>query len=284
MGIPAYSNIPKNSNDLLSRDFYHLSKASIDVKTKAPKGVSFAVKGNSSHKDSTVAANLEAKFADKASGLTLTQGWTTSNVLNTKIEADALPNGLKAELATSVIPTGAKSAKLNLYFSQPSVNARAFFNLLNKPSFVGDITLGHDGFIAGTEVGYDISAAKVTKYSAAVGYSAPIYAASVIANNNLSVFTFGYYHKVTPFTEVATRAIWNSNSTSTKPVSFELASKHKLDPGAFVKVKIDDNGIASLAYSQVLKPGVKIGLGTLIDALRPQEPVHKLGLSLSFEA
>ena len=51
-----------------------------------------------------------------------------------------------------------------------------------------------------------------------------------------------------------------------------------------VKAKVSDSGIVTLAYKQLLRPGVTLGVGSSFDALKLSEPVHKLGWSLSFDA
>jgi hypothetical protein len=108
-------------------------------------------------------------------GLTLTQAWTTANALDTKLELDNnIAKGLKAEILTQYQPAKqSKGAKLNLYFKQPNLHARAFFDLLNGPTANLDAVLGHEGFLVGAEGGYDVTKAAITKYSAAVGYSVP---------------------------------------------------------------------------------------------------------------
>lgn len=282
---PSFPDISKDVNGLLNRDFYHLNKAALDLKTKAPNGVAFALKGKTD-KNGGIAANIETKYADKASGLTLTQGWNTANALDTKVElADLLSPGLKLEFLTSVIPNGAKGAKLNLYFSQPKVNVRAFFDLLKGPTFAGDFTVGHEGYVAGSEVGYDISAGKITRLAGSVGFIHPVYSVAATTSNNFSLFTASYFHKVSPFVEAGAKATYDTNSPNgSKPVNIEFATRYLLDPTSFVKAKLADSGLAAIAYSQQLRPGVTLGLGASFDALRLAEPVHKVGLSLSFAA
>jgi voltage-dependent anion channel protein 2 len=285
MSTPAFSDISKSANDLLTRDFYHLANANLEVKTKAPNGVAFTVKGKSNQKDGSIAGSLESKYIDKPTGLTLTQGWTTANVLDTKIELDeAFTPGLKGELVTSFLPaSGAKNARLGIHFRQPNFHARAFFDLLKGPTFTGDVTVGHEGFLAGAEIGYDILDGKITKYSAAGGYSAPVYTAAVNATNNLSVFSASYYHKVNTLTEVGAKATWDSKAAP-QNVGLEVGAKHKIDESASAKAKINSQGIAALAYSQALRPGVTLGLGLSVDTQRLNESAHKLGVSFTFNA
>merc|ERR1711900_104778 len=170
MSVPAFSDIAKSSNDLLSKDFYHLNATTFELKSSTPSNVGFKVTGKSTHEGSN-SGLLEAKYADKPSGLTLTQTWNTVNALDTKIEFnDAIAKGLKAEVLGSFLPASQNKG--------PTANV--------------DAVIGQDGFLAGASAGYDVQKAAITSYSAAVGYVAPQYTASVTAANNLSVFSAAY--------------------------------------------------------------------------------------------
>ncbi|OJJ44745.1 hypothetical protein ASPZODRAFT_18316 [Penicilliopsis zonata CBS 506.65] len=341
MSAPAaFSDIAKAANDLLNKDFYHTSAASLEVKSKAPNGVTFNVKGKSAH-EGPIAGSLEAKYVDAptgkgpikrkkppdasaglrearstfffscgqassklvkfqlmsrftehaimlmirpSSGLTLTQAWTTANALDTKLELDNnIAKGLKAEIITQYLPAKqSKGAKLNLYFKQPNLHARAFFDLLNGPSANFDAVLGHEGFLVGAEGGYDVQKAAITKYSAAVGYSVAQYSAAITASNNLSVFSASYYHRVNQQVEAGAKATWDSKAGNS--VGLEVASKYRLDPSSFAKAKINDRGIAALAYNVLLRPGVTLGLGASFDTQNLNQAAHKVGASFTFEA
>ena len=172
----------------------------------------------------------------RRAGLSLTQTWTTANVLSSKLELDNnFAKGLKAEALTDFIPSSQKfGAKINLYFKQPSLNARAFFDVLKGPVANVDAVLGRDGFLVGGEAGYDVQKAAITKYSLAVGYTAPEYSAAVTATGSLTVFTASYYHKVNSQTEAGARATWDSKGSNN--VGMEVAGKYRLDPTSFAKV------------------------------------------------
>ncbi|GAV29526.1 hypothetical protein PMKS-003027 [Pichia membranifaciens] len=279
-----FSDIAKASNDITSRDFFHTAPFAIDVKTTAPNGVTFTSKAKSA--GDKISASLESKYSDKSTGLSVVQGWATNNALSTKLElADAVTPGLKTELVSTVVPGASKAVKFNTYFTQDSISARAFVDLLKGPLFNADLTFGQDGFTTGGALTYDVKSAVLTNYTAAFGYKAPSYAVALVASNNLSVFTAGYYHKVSPVLEVGTKATYDSKSTTAgNPVAVEIASKYVLDPTAFVKAKIADSGIVSLAYQQELTKGVKVGFGGAFDALKLGEAAHKLGVSFSFSA
>ncbi|KAI9680599.1 MAG: Voltage-dependent anion-selective channel protein 1 [Caeruleum heppii] len=324
MAVPAFADIAKPSNDLLNKDFYHAAAATLEVKSKAPNGVSFNVKGRSAH-DGPTGGQIEAKYSDaptgtsfitltstatpasrpkssylhsiyatpdyavllilyRHTGLTLTQAWSTLNALDTKLELDnTISKGLKAELLTQFLPTTqSKGAKLNLHFKQPNIHARAFFDLLKGPVANVDAVLGHDGFLVGAEAGYDVQKAAITRYSAAVGYTVPEYTASVMATNNLSVFSASYYHRVNSQVEAGAKASWDSKGSNN--VGLELATKYRLDPTSFTKAKINDRGIAAVAYNVLLRPGVTLGLGASFDTQKLNESAHKVGASFTFEA
>jgi voltage-dependent anion channel protein 2 len=93
-------------------------------------------------------AALQDADLDETPGLTLTQTWTTSNSLDTKLELeDNITKGLKAEVLTNYLP--AKSTyggKLNLFYKQPNIHTRLFTDLFKGPTASFDVTLGHEGF------------------------------------------------------------------------------------------------------------------------------------------
>ncbi|RYC59215.1 hypothetical protein CHU98_g6978 [Xylaria longipes] len=340
MSVPAFSDISKSANDLLNKDFYHLSAGTIEVKSNTPNNVAFKVTGKSSH-DKATSGGLEGKYSDKSlgnsastsssstrralrkvsrrlptsvsillgpiqmlshknrhrlvftvlvnqqynllmvyrrAGLTLTQTWNTANALDTKIElADSLAKGLKAETIFQFLPaTNNTGAKLNLTFKQSAFHGRAFFDLLKGPIANVDAVIGHEGFLAGASAGYNVQKAAVTGYSAAVGYVAPQYSAAITATDNLSVFAASYYHKVNKDVEASAKAVWNSKSGNA--VGLEVASKYRLDPVSFAKAKINDRGVAAVAYNVLLRPGVTVGIGASFDTQKIDQATHKADL------
>ncbi|KAF1734390.1 Mitochondrial outer membrane protein porin [Beauveria bassiana] len=259
MSIPAFSDIAKPANDLLNKDFYHLAASTFEFKDTAPNGVAFKVTGKSSHDKQTSAAT-----------------WNTANVLDTKLEVnDTLAKGLKLEGLFNFLPaTAAKGAKFNLLFKQPGFHGRAFFDLLKGPTANIDAVVGHEGFLAGASAGYDVNKAAITTYSAAVGYTAPQYSAAVTATDNLSIFAASYYHKVNSQVEAGAKATWNSKTGNA--VGLEVASKYRIDPVSFAKVKLNDRGIAAVGYNVLLREGVTLGLGGSFDTQKLDQATHKV--------
>ncbi|CAK7213291.1 Mitochondrial porin [Sporothrix bragantina] len=283
MSVPNFADIAKAANDLLNKDFYHLSAGTLEVKSNTPNNVAFKVNGKNSH-EKTTSGTIEGKYTDKSLGLTVTQSWNTANALESKLElSDSLAKGLKAEGVFSFLPaTQARGAKFNLHFKQSAFHGRAFFDLLKGPTANVDAVIGHDGFLAGASAGYDVNKAAVTSYSAAVGYQAPTYSAAVTASDNLSIFAASYHHKVNSQVEAAAKATWNSKSGNA--VGLEVATKYRLDPLSFVKAKINDRGVAAVAYNVLLREGVTFGIGASFDTQKLDQATHKVGTSFTFEA
>jgi len=50
-----------------------------------------------------------------------------------------------------------------------------------------------------------------------------------------------------------------------------------------LQAKINDRGIAALAYSTKLNAGTTLGLGLSLDTAKLNEAGHKIGTSLTFE-
>ncbi|KAH6639491.1 mitochondrial porin-like protein [Boeremia exigua] len=280
---PAFGDIAKASNDLINKDFYHTAAAALEVKLKAPNGVNFTAKGVSPH-SGPVASSLEGKKA-LSNGISITQSWNTANVLATKVELnDTFASGLKTEVLSNFSPAaGNKGQKVNFHFKQPNFHGRVFadYSAAGAIGAVADAVVSHEGFVVGGEVGYDVQKATITKYSAAVGYTTPLYNAAITATNSLSVFSAAYYQKVNPAVEAGAKATWDSKSGSN--VGLELAAKYKLDPASFAKAKINNLGIASLAYNTKVNSGLTFGIGGSFDTQKLNEAGHKLGTSFTFE-
>jgi len=281
---PAFSDIAKSANDLINKDFYHATAATLEVKLKAPDGLQVTTKGTSPH-DGDIAGTVEIKKLLQK-GINLTETWTTANQLVTKLELDdVLASGVKAEFINTFAPkTGFKAQKGNLYFKQGAFHARAFadFNpTTQNVTAVVDGVVAHEGFLVGGEAGFDVQKAALTRYAAAFGYQTPLYSAALTSTNSLSVFAASYYHRVSPITEAGVKATYDTKTNQT--VGIEVATKYKIDPLSFAKAKINDRGIVSLAYNSKVNSGLTFGIGASFDAQKLNEGGHKIGTSFTFE-
>lgn len=278
---PAFTDLGKQSGDLLNKDF-PVGHAKLEVNTTTPNGIRFTVLGAKDNKTGAIAGELKTKYTDKLRGVTFTESWTTSNILGAQLELqDTIAKGLKLDINASLLPAkGTKNARAGVEYKQDYIFTRAGVDLFKGPTLQGDAVVGNDGFLAGGEVAYDVADARVTKYNAAVGYVAPVYNVTLHALNAFNTFSASYFHRVNRDVEAGAKATWTKASDT---VHVEVGTKYVLDAAAFIKAKVDNRGQLGLGYTQVLRPGIKLSLGGLFDTTRLQENVHKVGLSLALE-
>ncbi|KAJ3209157.1 Mitochondrial porin [Dinochytrium kinnereticum] len=279
---PAFSDIGKSTNDLLGKDF-PVGSAKLEVNTTTANGIKFTVVGNKDNKTGHIASELKTKYVDKSRGLTITESWTTSNVLGAQVEIqDTIAKGVKLDLQASILPASdQKNAKAGFEFKQANIFTRTSLDLFKGPTLHGDAVIGSDGFLLGGDVAYNVSDARITRYNAAFGYVAPEYSVALHSLNMFGTFSASYFHKINKEVEAGAKATWNRATNSA--VAIEVGTKYTLDRDAFLKAKIDNSGRLGLGYTQVLRPGIKLSLGGSFDTNRLQENVHKVGLSIVFE-
>ncbi|KNZ73078.1 Mitochondrial outer membrane protein porin [Termitomyces sp. J132] len=286
---PGRHDLGKSSNDLLGKDF-PFQGFSLEAKTKTPSGVTFKVGGNRPASADQIQGDIEAKWSELKHGLTVTNTWTTANVLRSQVELEnTIAKGLKVDLATSLLPEkGTKTALLSATYKQSGFHSRAFLDLFKGPTFTADTVIGRDGFLLGGEASYNVTEGNVTKYAAAVGFNAQDYAVTLHGLNNLKTFSASYYHRVSSDVEAGAKAIYDTKSTY-GGVALEVGAKAYLDNAAFVKAKINNSGVIALGYTQSLRPGVKAAFGLALDTQKLNDvsstgASHKVGLSLTFDS
>ncbi|GLB38203.1 putative eukaryotic porin [Lyophyllum shimeji] len=286
---PSWKDLGKSSNDLLGKD-YPFQGFALEVKTNTPSGVSFKVGGSRDARADVINGDIEAKWINRKQGLTVTQTWTTANILRSQVELEnQIAKGLKLDVTTSLsAEKNTKNALFNATYKQSGFHTRGALDLFKGPTFTADTVIGRDGFLVGAEAAYNVTEGNITRYAAAVGYNAPEYAITLHGLNNLNTFSASYYHRVSADVEAGAKAIYDSKSTH-GGVALEVGTKAYLDPAAFVKAKINNSGVIALGYTQALRPGVKAAFGLALDTQKlnevsPVGPSHKVGLSLTFDA
>ncbi|KAJ7128214.1 eukaryotic porin/Tom40 [Mycena crocata] len=287
---PSWKDLGKSSTDLLQKD-YPFQGYALEVKTKTSSGVAFKVAGSRLAHSNQIVGDLENKFAEKKYGLTVTNTWTTANVLKTQFEVDnQIAKGVKLDLTASLAPNkgGNKTAVLNAAYKQSGFHSRAVLDVLKGPTFTADTVIGRDGFLVGAEAAYNVTEGRISRYALAAGFNAPEYAVTVHALNDLKSFSASYYHRVSADVEAGAKAVYDPKLTN-GGVSIEVGTKTYLDSAAFVKAKINNSGVLALGYTQSLRPGLKASFGLAVDTQKlneaaPTAPAHKVGMSLVFES
>lgn len=281
MAPPFFPDIFQNINGLLNRDYFHNTPGAFSLRTNTKNNVNFSVNARQNIRDGPLSTNIEARMSDKATGLTYTQGWSNENKLNTKIELKDLAPGLKTEIVSTYVPNGNKTAKVNLSFVQPFFASRCVFDLLKNPSFVGNLTLSHEGVVGGAEFGYDIISGALSRYAVALGYSAKDYSLGVFIDDS-KLTSVSFFQKVNKDLQVGVKAVLNPKISSN--VNMSLATRYVPDETSQIKAKITDIGKLTVSYKQTIRTGITLGIGASMDALKMNEPVQKIGWSLNFTA
>ncbi|KAJ3360597.1 Mitochondrial porin [Kappamyces sp. JEL0680] len=249
---PHFGDLGKPANDLLGKDF-PIGSAKLEVNTTTPNGIKFTINGNKDNKTGAIASDVKAKYSDKAKGASFFGAHSRT-----------------------------KNAKAAVEYKQDYVFTRSSLDLLKGPTLFADAVVGTDGYIAGGDVAYDVSEARVTKYGAALGYIAPLYSVSLLASNKFSLFTASYYQKVNADVETAAKAAWNK-ALPESSVGIEVGTKVILDKASFFKAKVDNQGRLGLGYTHILRTGIKVAVGGLFDTTRLAQDAHKVGVQFTFE-
>lgn len=283
--IPAtYADIGKSASDLFGKDF-PIGVFKLESKTNAPNGVSFTLTGQKDSKTGNINAELKSKYYYPKRGGTFTGSWTTSNKLIGQVELEnSLAKGLKLDLLTTLEPaSGNRNVRGGFTFKQPGLHTKVYVDAEEGPIFQGNVVVGHEGFLVGSEGFFNVTEGKLSRYGVAAGYTHPDYSVALRVTDSMAAYTLLYYHRVSPEIEAGAKAFWNS-STNNNSVNLEFGAKYFLDRDAFIKGKVDSNGRVGIGYTQALRPGVKISFGGSIDTSRLNENAHRFGISINLES
>lgn len=135
---------------------------------------------------------------------------------------------------------------------------------MKGPTFTADTVLGRDGFLLGAEASYNVTEARVTKYSAALGFSAPEYAVTFHGLSNLSTFAASYYHRVSPDVEAGAKAVYDTNATS-PAVGLEVGTKAYVY--CLTRLFRDDQRVATISVTSTRLPSSRLRLTMLVYSL-----------------
>jgi len=277
---PSYSDLGKAAKDLLNKG-YNYGSAKLELKTKTANGVGVTAGGSSNLASGKISGNLETKWACKEQGLSVTKKWNTDNVVSSEVSLeDKLVGGLKLTLdSTLVVPTGAKSGVVKAAFKKDHVNIGLDANLAKAPVINGAAVFGYQGILAGYQMAFDVGSSKLTKSNfAVVGYSAGNLTFHTCVNNGSVAGSL--HQKHSDKLETALNASYASGAAP----AFALAAKLNVDKDLSIQAKVNTASQVGIAYSQVLKPGVKLTLSSMTDVKNFTAGGHQLGIGLDFAA
>ena len=87
-----------------------------------------------------------------------------------------------------------------------------FYPVFQGPTFTADTVFGRNGFLLGAEAAYNVTEGRLTRYSGAIGFSAPDYAVALHSLGGGSTFAASYYHRVSPDVEAGAKAIYDTKA------------------------------------------------------------------------
>lgn len=220
---------------------------------------------------------------------------------------DAIFKGLNVSTALSLGPntSGPTGIRVGIDFARSiqknmALSCNSSFDWFKGPLVQHSSTLKYESLVAGAQVSYNAQKHKTEGYSVAFGYDMPSFKAILGANTGLQTLCATFYQKFASGIETGYKATWNrSTLQSTKPVTtqgtqstqpisgpipnpflLELVSKFPLDPGSWIKTKMDNNGKVSLSYGMSINNKVTMIISGSCDALKKEpkdEGNHKIG-------
>jgi len=277
---PSYSDLGKAAKDLLNKG-YNYGSAKLELKTKTENGIAVTAGGSSNLASGKIAGNLETKWACKDSGLNVTKKWNTDNVVSSEVSVeDKLVKGLKLTLdSTLAVPTGSKSGAIKAAFKKDYVNIALDANLAKAPVINGAAVVGYQGVLLGYQMAFDVGSSKLAKSNFALGYSAGNLTLHTAVNNG-SEFAGSLHQKHSDSLETAVNVSYASGATP----AFAVAAKKNIDKDLSLQAKVNNAAQLGIAYSQVVKPGLKLTLSSMVDVKNFSAGGHQLGLGLEFAA
>jgi len=279
MSPPSYSDIGKQARDVFGKG-YNFGLIKLDVKSKTSSGVELNAGHSTATSGEKVTGSLETKYKIKEQGLSLTEKWSTDNILNTTVDYEKLLPGLKLTLDTSFQPnSGAASGKVKSEYKHEKFLFNTDLNLATSPVFNLSSSIGQGPYTLGYQTAFDFGKSSLTKHNLALAYTTGDMIIHATAMDS-KVFGGGVYLKKSPKLETGVTLSTSADGSS----SFGIGCKYSLGPDASVRAKVDNGVQVGLSYQQKLRDGITLTLSTNIDGTKLNESGHKLGLCLEMEA
>lgn len=282
MAPPAYGDLGKSARNLFS-SHYHFGIVKLDLKSKTPTGVEFALNGVSNNDTGRVTSSLETKYNIKSHGIILKQKWNTDNVLTGEVSAeDYFVTGLKTGLNATFAPqSGKRTGKLTCGYKSLFFNLNSDIDFdYSGAIFNGAGVFGYQGWLAGMKMTFDPTKNKLSKSNFALGYQAPEFHVTGHLDDGQE-FNCSIYQKLNTELETGVNVAWSSNSNVTK---FGLGCHYKLDKDSAIRAKINSSSQIGIGFIHRLRPGIQLTLSAQMDAKNFSQGGHKLGLGFDLEA
>ncbi|XP_037046438.1 voltage-dependent anion-selective channel-like [Bradysia coprophila] len=279
---PSFSDLGRQARDVFSKG-YNFGLWKLDCKLKTESGLQFSTGGHSNNDTGKVFGSLETKSKINDYGLTISEKWTTHNMLYTDItHTDKFIQGLKLIFEGSFSPqSGNKNGKVKASFSHDHFKTDTDMNInLAGPLITVSNVVGYGAWLFGSQHVFDCQKAKLFGTQCAIGYVGKEF----VVHTNLSdgtEYSGSIFHKVSPSLSTGIQLSWSARNNTTK---IGIAGKYNLDENITLRGKIHNNSLIGLGYQQKLHERITLTLSTLIDAKNFNAGGHKLGFALEVEA
>jgi len=282
MAPPLYADLGKSARDLFNKG-YNYGTVKLDVKTTTENKIDFNFTGEHNNEIQKSLGTLEAKYKCKNSGIQFVEKWNTDNIIKCELSVeDKLIQGLKVTLDSSYAPaSGKKAAVLKSCFKHDRAVLNTDVDLdMAGPVVHTSLVAGHLGWLLGAQTSFDTAKSQLSRTNFAVGYAASDFTLHTNVNDGTEVGA-SIHQKVNPGLDIGVSLSWSSLNSSTR---FALASKYQVDKQATVQAKVNNLSQVGVSYTQLMRPGVKMIVSSLIDCRNINGGGHKLGLGLEVEA
>jgi len=272
MPVPAFGDVGKAAREVLfgTKDGVFQYDQRFALTSKTADGVALTLLAI--NKGDKTDLSLRTVYNYKKYGINAL--FNTSDRVTVATHADVAP-GLRATLSATLPDT--QSGKLALDYVNPYVNIKSHVGLNTSPKVTLAAASGFKSFVYGAEASYDTAKSTLSAYNVALGYHAGDSQLAAVLTDKLDTLRLYAAHNISRDQSIAaeiTRPIKGGD------VNVQLGILKRLDNGALVKAKIDNNGILSALYEQRMSSGEKLVLSTQLDTLNTSNKGPKVGFAL----
>lgn len=283
MSIPKFADLGKSVNELLYKG-YNIGQFLVEAKTKTNGGVELTTTGLHNIDSGLLAGSLELKYLWTNYGLTLTDKWTSDNVVIVELKhEDKLLRGLDLDLeARWILGSWTHTRHAKAAYKNDHMHADIHYSHL--PFYVkSSLVLGYKGWLFGVQVPVDAHCTPKSVLgdsSLAAGYSKDDLTMHWALRDG-RILEGSVFHRVNDRLETGVELGWTAASRST---FFGFGAKYCPDKDTTVRVKLQSGNKVGLSYQYNIQEGISLTLSALLETQREATKGHKFGLALNFTA
>ena len=216
------------------------------------------VKGCKENTSDKVTGELESKYTS-SSGLTFTENWKTSNVVEATLSAkNKIIKGTTWKGSTTFSPEkgfDGQAQTLSMNYSAGNVNVDTKIANLSKIT-VGAVYAPAPAYSVGLQTVYN-TAKGSSQWKVGAQWKGDDLSVTTLVDNGDNV-TCSVHHEPVKGVQGAVRFTYDTKAGAAP--TFEIGGKYSIDCCSAVKAKGDLDGVIGLAYTCDIRKGVTLGL------------------------